>query len=44
MKRCGDPSDSEYSSNLIVSDVLAERLFNMKLKGVGLYHPEEIRW
>ncbi|PSS73171.1 imm11 family protein [Shewanella algae] len=36
--------DSEYSSNLIVSDVLAERLFNMKLKGVGLYHPEEIRW
>lgn len=34
--------DAEYSSNLIVSQALAERLMDMKLKGVGLYLPENI--
>lgn len=36
--------DAEYYSNLIVSQVLAERLMEMKLKGVGLYLPENINW
>lgn len=36
--------DAEYSSNLIVSQALAERLMDMKLKGVGLYLPENIEW
>lgn len=36
--------DAEYSSNLMVSQSLAEKLMEMKLKGVGLYLPENIRW
>lgn len=36
--------DAEYNSNLIVSQVLAERLMEMKFKGIGLYLPEDIEW
>ena len=36
--------DAEYSSNLIVSQELAQRLMGMKLIGVGLYLPENIEW
>lgn len=36
--------DAEYSSNLLVSQVLAEHLMKMKLKGVGLYLPENVQW
>jgi|SRR5690606_24158497 len=36
--------DAEYSSNLMVSQALAERLMEMELKGVGLYLPENMEW
>lgn len=36
--------DAEYGSNLIVSQELAQRLLVMKLKGLGLYLPENIEW
>ncbi len=44
LKRHHLARDAEYSSNLIVSQSLAERLMEMKLKGVGLYLPENIEW
>ncbi len=36
--------DAEYSSNLIVSQALAEKLLEMKVTGIGLYLPENIDW
>ena len=36
--------DAEYSSNLMVSDGLVERLITMNLLGVGLYRPEDMNF
>lgn len=36
--------DAEYSSNLIVSQALAEKLLDMEVTGVGLYLPENVEW
>jgi hypothetical protein len=36
--------DEEYSSNLIVSQALVEKLRELKVTGVALYLPEDIEW
>jgi hypothetical protein len=42
--RCVLARDAEYSSNLLVSQSLAEKLLEMKVAGVGLYLPENVEW
>lgn len=36
--------DEEYSSNLLISEALSNKLIAMKLNQVGLYKPEDICW